>query len=39
MRYKSNPIAKLKAKFKKVRIKEESVLKKIGSEVPNKSCK
>lgn len=35
MRYKSNPIAKLKAIFKKLRIKEESALK-IGSEVPIK---
>lgn len=33
MRYKSNLIAKLKAIFKKLRIKEESALK-IGSEVP-----
>lgn len=35
MRYKSNLIAKLKAIFKKLRIKEESALK-IGSEVPIK---
>lgn len=35
MRYKSNLIAKLKATFKKLRIKEESALK-IGSEVPIK---
>lgn len=35
MRYKSNLIAKLKAIFKKLRIKEESALK-IESEVPIK---